>query len=88
MNDGEDIQTKFIRDSNIKYNRQNQSSQKKKNTQTLAASATISGSSIAVTSFKAGSEFATRTTWKNTHFYCSNGINLKGSAKVAVLQPN
>jgi hypothetical protein len=32
------------------------------NTQTLAASATMSGSSIAITSFKAGREFATRTT--------------------------
>lgn len=31
---------------------------------TLAASATISGSSIAVTSFRAGSEFATKTTYK------------------------
>jgi len=32
------------------------------NSQTLAASATMSGSSIAVTSFKAGREFATSTT--------------------------
>jgi len=32
----------------------------------LAASAMMSGSSIAVTSFKAGREFATNTTWKNT----------------------
>lgn len=30
---------------------------------TLAASAIISGSSIAVTSFMAGREFATKTTW-------------------------
>jgi hypothetical protein len=33
--------------------------------QTFAASATMSGSSIAVTSFSAGREFATKTTWIN-----------------------
>jgi len=40
------------------------------NGQTLAASATMSGSSIAVTSFRAGSEFATNTTCKKES-HCS-----------------
>ena len=44
------------------------------NTQTLAASATMSGSSIAVTSFKAGREFATRTTYTCSLLSCSHHI--------------
>lgn len=36
---------------------------------TLAASATISGSSIAVTSFRAGREFATKTTYKTNSLH-------------------